>query len=920
MSNKLFLLDGMALIYRGHFALIRSPVFTSKRENTSALFGFTNTLLELLSNQKPTHMAIVLDTAEPTERHELYEDYKAQREETPEDILMAIPNIERLAEAFSIPVLKCPGHEADDIIGTVAGRAEAKNFETYMVTADKDLGQLVSEKTFFYKPGRKGGDAEVLRVPEIQALWNVQDPTQVADVLGLWGDSSDNIPGVPGYGEKTAKKLIGEYGTLENLLEHVDALKGKQKERLVEHREQAILSKRLATINRDVPIKEKIGDLKIGHLNEKAVKSLFVEFEFNALGKRLLGEDFKAGRGHAARTVTGDATQGEFLLADLKTMDQVEHNYHLVDNPVRRKELIEALSRQSSFCFDVETDGLDPKRNHLAGIAFSYRANSGYYVALSHDPPSALKVLEEFRVLFEDKKIEKVGHNLNFDISILKWHGVDVEGPLFDTMVAHYLIEPEQRHTMDIFAEQYLGYTPRPFSQLIGPTKAEQRSIWAVPIRELAEYAAEDADVTWQLKAILEAELRKHAQEKVFHEIEMPLVRVLTDMSYEGVRLDASALTEISSVLEQSIADLQKRIFDLSQTDFNLNSPKQLGEVLFDKLKLVDKPKKTKTGQYATNEQVLLGLAPHHEIIRLILEYRESSKLKTTYVDTLPEEVCVKTGGVHTRYNQAVAATGRLASSDPNIQNIPIRTEQGRHVRKAFVPRNDDYLLLVADYSQIELRIMAEISGDEALTQAFLDGYDIHSATAARVYGVALEAVDADMRRKAKMVNFGIMYGISAFGLAQRLGVSRKESVALIDEYFKQYPKVKRFMDNIVENAKKTGYTETITGRRRYIRDINSANATTRAAAERIAINAPIQGTAADIIKIAMIRIHRELIQRAFKTKMILQVHDELIFDLYVKEEDVIRPLVEEAMKTAISLTVPVEIHMHTGRNWLEAD
>lgn len=930
-DHRLFLLDGMALIYRAHFALIRSPIFTSTGINTSAVFGFTNTLLDLLEKQKPTHIAVAFDTSHPTPRHEIFPEYKAQREAMPEDISRAIPAVKRLIKAFDIPVLECPGYEADDIIGTLAKRAEAEgDYTTYMVTPDKDFAQLVSEHTVIYKPGRQGSEAEILDLEKIREQWQVEKPEQVIDILGLWGDASDNIPGVPGVGEKTAKKLVAKYGSVENLLAHTDELKGKQKENVENNAEQAKLSRKLAEIILDAPVEVDFEQLSIGdQRDDEALKSLFVEFEFNAIGKRLFGDDFAAGRGH--RTATTD--EGE-LVADLKTIDDVEKNYRRIpaDDASGRKQLVESLGKLEAFCFDVETDGLDEKNARLLGIAFSWEKDAGFYAEFPTDTDQAAEILAEFRPAFENASIEKIGHNLKFDVSVLHWQGVSVAGTLFDTMLAHTLVEPDQRHRMDYLSETYLGYTPISYDEAFGKPaeksgqltmfdEAESDEGESGPDPEkVARYAAEDADVTWQLAEILRGKLKEAEQENVFFEIEAPLLPVLVRMEGEGVRVDTSALGEIGDHLAANMETLQKKIYAEADTEFNLNSPKQVGEVFFDKLKLVEKPKKTKTGQYKTDEQTLTSLAVSHEIVADLLAYREASKLKGTYVDALPEAIFERTGHVHTTFHQLMTATGRLASSNPNLQNIPIRTAQGREIRKAFVPRDEDHLLFAADYSQIELRVMASLSEDPGMMEAFEAGHDIHTITAARVYGLELDAVEPEMRRTAKMVNFGIIYGISAFGLSQRLGtISRSEAAEIIEEYWRQYPKVKDYMESTVEFAKEHGYVETVTGRRRFLRDISSRNATVRGAAERTAINTPIQGTAADMIKIAMVEIDRKLREGGFRTRMILQVHDELVFDLHREEQDDVIPLVEQGMREALPLKVPVVVESGLGENWLAA-
>ncbi len=979
MPKRLFLLDGMALVYRAHFAFATRPIITSTGVNTSALYGFTNTLLEILNSQQPTHLAVAFDTHAPTARHVEYPEYKAQREEMPEDLSAALPHVRRMIEAFNIRVLTCDGYEADDIIGTLARKAEQAGFETFMVTPDKDFGQLVDAKTFMFKPARMGEGIELLGLPEVLAKWGVQRPEQVIDVLGLWGDAVDNIPGVPGIGEKTASKLIAQYGSVENLLAHTAELKGKLKENLEAHRETALLSKRLATINCEAPCPLALEELIIQPRDDDKLKSLFVEFEFNSIGRRLFGEDFKAGRGFAGKiadphltpalsppskgaerekmggvagmgraqkkkaasaemendlftsvesaTTAPAETETEGVsetvpeapaLTNLKTAADVPHEYHLVSDVAGRKKLIKTLSGLKSFCFDTETTGLDVRSARLVGIAFSFAAHTGYYVAVPQDEKQAAAILEEFQPLFENEKIEKVGHNLKFDVSVLKWHGLAVRGKLFDTMIAHSLIEPDMRHGMDYLSEVHLGYSPIPITRLIGEEKSPQKSMAEVAPEIVAEYAAEDADVTWQLRAKLEPLLREKGQEKVFYEIESPLLPVLVDMEFEGVRVEAAALEEISRQLAKEMVEQEGSIYKLAGTTFNLNSPKQLGQILFDLLKL-PAPKKTRTGQYSTNEQTLIELAGEHEIVRRLLEFREASKLKSTYTDTLPTTIWPKTGRVHTTYNQVITATGRLNSQDPNLQNIPIRTEKGKEIRKAFVPRDKNHVLLSADYSQIELRIIAALSHETGMLEAFQRKLDIHTAMAAGVYGVALEAVTTEMRRKAKMVNYGIAYGISAFGLAQRLAIPRKEAASIIEQYFARFPGIARYMRETIEFAQKNGYVQTVTGRRRYLRDIRSANGAVRGAAERNAINAPIQGTAADMIKIAMINIHRELAKRKLKTRMLLQVHDELVFDLYRPEEKEVRELITKKMTTAIELATPMEVEIGVGENWLEA-
>jgi DNA polymerase I len=917
MSKQLYLLDGMALVYRAHFALISSPIFASGGRNTSALFGFVNTLLDILNTRHPSHLAIAFDTEEPTERHRIFPAYKAHREDMPEDIAFSLPHIDRLAAGFRIPVLRCPGYEADDVIGTLARQAEKEGFTSHLVTPDKDFAQLVDSHTFLYRPGRSGAEVEILGVDDVLARWEIREPSQVIDVLGLWGDASDNVPGIPGIGEKTAKKLIGQYGTIENVIAHAGELKGKLQERVRAHAEQALLCKRLVTIDCNVPVPFRPADLERREPDLDALRALFVEFEFSTLGKRLFGDEFRAAPQRPAPAGPVAVQQDLFAQEPAQTVRDVPHRYTLVADDADRRQLARDLAKASSWCFDIETDGLDPKVAHPVGIAFSLRPHEGFYVPVPEDPAAARRVLEDLAGPLGDDRIEKTGHNLKFDIGVLRWNGVEVRGPLFDTMLAHYLVDPDHRHGLDALAGSLLGYTPIPITALIGQDPKTQINMRDVPVERVAEYAAEDADVALRLRERLIPLLEEKGQKRVFYEIEMPLIHVLVDMELEGFALRIEALRVASAHLEGHIASLEQKILELAGTPFNVNSPRQLGEILFDRLKIVEGAKRTRSGQYATSEQVLEALAPKHEIVRCILEHREAAKLKSTYVDALPLAVHPRTGRIHSHFSQTGAATGRLASSDPNLQNIPIRSDLGQDIRRAFVARGPDRILLSADYSQIELRVMAEMSGDQALRDAFEAGHDIHASTASRVYGIALQDVDAAMRRTAKMVNFGIIYGISAFGLAQRLGISRGEASALIGEYFRQYPGVRAYMERTVAACRASGYVETMTGRRRYVRDIQSANETIRSSAERIAINSPIQGTAADMIKLAMNRIHGEL--RRFETRLILQVHDELVFDMKRGEEPEVRRLVESGMKNAIPMSVPILVEMGTGENWLEA-
>ncbi|WP_038167150.1 DNA polymerase I [Verrucomicrobium sp. BvORR106] len=960
--QRLFLLDSMALLYRAHFALIRKPIFTSDGVNSSALFGYANALLDILQNQKPTHLGAAFDTSAPTPRHTMFPAYKAQRDEMPEDLSLAIPAAKRLLKAMRIPVLEVDGWEADDIIGTLAHHAEARGgFETYMVTPDKDFGQLVTENTLIYKPGRQGSDTEILGVKEVCERWGVSKPEQVIDLLGLMGDASDNIPGIAGVGEKTAAKLIQQFGSVEALLARSDEVEGKLKDKVKAGAEMAALSKQLATIMIDAPISVQLDDLAVQGFDDDALKSILVEYEFNALGRRLYGDDFKAGRGRqlgaatpAATTPTSKKSKGTDLQGDLfgagtetipvatagdegsaedmaaepvhlpglKTIQDVPHRYDLVKTAEERSAWFQKLSEVEAFCFDTETDGLDPLSARMLGIAFSIAPHEGCYFHIPEDRDEHLAVLKEVKSFFAASTAEKIGHNLKFDLRVFLAHGVEVQGPFFDTMLAHALVEPDQRHGMDYLSERYLGYSPVSITSLIGEKKGAtpQKSMAEVPLEPLAEYAAEDADVTLQLSQKLRPELERLGLNKVFFEIEAPLLPVLAHMEHEGVKVDVPTLEEFGLELLNQANVLKERIQGYVDWPFNLNSPKQLGEVLFDHLKLMEKPKKTATGQYQTNEQTLLTLQGKHPIIDDILAYRECTKLKSTYVDALPAAVNPLTHRVHTTFHQLMAATGRMASTDPNLQNIPIRTDQGREIRKAFVPEKEGWVLMSADYSQIELRVMAELSADPAMIEAFQEGHDIHQATAAKVYGVALDEVLPEMRRTAKMVNFGIIYGISAFGLSQRLGnTSRTEAAQIIENYFKQYPGVKRYMEDIVTQARTLGYVETVVGRRRYLRDINSSNMSVRSATERVAMNAPIQGTAADMIKLAMVNVARSLKEGGFKTRMLLQVHDELLFEVPADEVEKVKPVIEQGMREALPLKVPVLVEAGTGKTWLEA-
>ncbi len=920
---KLFLLDGMALIYRAHFALIRSPRFTSAGVCTSAVFGMTNTILDIINKGKPTHLAVAFDTSEPTFRHEAYPQYKAQRDALPEDIRDQIPLVDRLMEAMKIPVLRVSGFEADDVIGTLAQEASAANMEVMMVTPDKDFQQLVTDAIQVFKPGRQGNQPEVMGVSEVLEKWHIERVDQVIDILGLMGDASDNVPGVPGVGEKTAQKLIAKFGSVENLLDNTDQLKGKQKEKVIDNSELARLSKRLVTIKTDVPHNFDITDFRWAGFDDEKLKSFMSEMEFDTLGKRLFGKTFSSAptRAKVIREKREKEIQASLFDEPVqeKTIADVSVDYRLVFEAADRQALLAQLRAQESFCFDTETTGLDARSALPLGIAFAYEPGSAFYVTIPNDPTKSSVVLNEFRPLFEDPSIEKVGHNLKYDVTVLKWHGIEVNGPLMDTMLAHSMKEPEMNHGLDYLAKLYLGYRPIPTSELLGPKGPNQKSMSDVDIEKIVQYACEDADITLQVSRTLRPDIEKRGVSQVCYDIECPLVPVLVDMEFEGIRLDADSLREYSKILETEISELRQGIYAAAGREFNIDSPKQLGVVLFDELELVKNPRKTATGQYSTKESELLRLAPHHQIVQDVLDYRNAVKLKSVYVDQLPNSIHPDTGKLHTHYSQTWTATGRMQSNNPNLQTIPIRKERGREIRAAFVPRDDEHLILSADYSQIELRIMAELSGDEGMMESFASGADIHRATASKVYKIAAEDVTREMRDKAKTVNFGIIYGISAFGLHQRLNIPRAEAKALIDNYFEKYPGVREYIDKTIEFAKAHGYVATQTGRRRYIRDINSRNFSIRSAAERLAMNSPIQGTAADMLKLSMIRVHEALAKHNAKTKMLLTVHDEIVFDLHKSEQETVIPVIVEAMKNALPMKVPIVVETGVGKNWLEA-
>lgn len=926
MEKKLFLLDAFALIYRAFYAFGDRPIINSKGMNTSAIFGFTNTLLDVLKKEKPTHIAVVFDTAEPTLRHIESTDYKANREAMPEGISSAIPYIFKLLQGFKIPIISSDGYEADDIIGTLAKKASLHGFKTFMMTPDKDFGQLVGENIFIYKPARFGNSAEVLDVEAVCKRYEISRPEQVIDILGLMGDKVDNISGIPGIGEKTAIQLIKDFDSIENLLANTDQLKGKLKEKIIEHREKAISSKRLATIICDAPVELNEEELKIEEPDKDVLKKLFEELEFRRLAQQVLGVE--PNKPSIVPPLQGSLFDtGEVLIEievpleapHYKSITDVVHQYNLIDTPEKRKDLLNYLLSWPEISFDTETTGLDLQSAELVGISFSVKPFEAFYVPVPSVFDQALEIVQAFRPVLENLTILKIGQNTKYDICMFKKYGIEVAEPLFDTMIAHYLLQPEMRHNMNVLSENYLQYSPVSIETLIGKKGKGQLSMRDIDLEKIKEYAGEDADITLQLKHKFLPLLIENGTKNLFDEVEIPLVKVLTNMEAEGVRLDKNALSVFSEELGIEIIKVEEEIQGLAGTKFNVSSPKQVGEILFEILKIVEKPQKTKTGQYSTGEDVLSKLAGKHPIINKILDYRELQKLKSTYVDTLPLLVSPVTGKIHTTYNQVVAVTGRLSSDNPNLQNIPIRTDKGKEVRKAFVSRNPDFVILSADYSQIELRIIAELSKDMGMIEAFKSGTDIHTATASKVYNVGLTEVASEMRRNAKMVNFGIIYGISAFGLSERLNIPRKEAASIIEQYFLQYPGIRTYMQENIELARSQGYVETILGRKRYLRDINSANAIVRGFAERNAINAPVQGSAADMIKVAMIRIHDDIQKAGLLSRMILQVHDELVFDAHREELIILKEIIENRMKTAIPLSVPMEIGIGHGNNWLEA-
>ncbi|QKX05131.1 DNA polymerase I [Aquimarina sp. TRL1] len=933
-QNRLFLLDAYALIFRGYYALIKNPRINSKGQDTSAILGFTNSLFDVIKREKPDHLAVAFDKGGSKDRLEIFEEYKANRDETPEAIKIAVPIIQEILKALNIPIIELEGVEADDLIGTLAKQAEKEGYQTYMVTPDKDYAQLVSENIFMYRPARMGNGIEIWGIPEVQKKFDVERPEQVIDYLGMMGDAVDNIPGLPGVGDKTARKFIAQFGSMETLFENTDQLKGKMKEKVEANQELGLLSKKLATIITDCDVTFNAEACKLSEPDSNKVQEIFEELEFRRLKDQFLKIFFGNDNTKTNTNTTNKAAgAGQFSLfgsneeqedktasfSSRKTIENTEHFYQSIAPGMATKLFIQNLLKQEQVCFDTETTGLDSLTAELVGIAFSWEKGKGFYIPFPEDQNEAQILIETLRPFFESEAIIKIGQNLKYDIKVLSKYNITVKGILFDTMLAHYLINPDMRHNMDVLSETYLNYTPVSITELIGKKGKNQLSFRDVPVEKQTEYAVEDADITFQLKEHFTPELNEANILSLFEDIEIPLLRVLGAMEIEGINLDKDFLSSLSTELENDIDTLKQKIYEKAGEEFNIASPKQLGVILFEKLKLVDKPKKTKTGQYSTSEDVLSYLSKDHEIIRNILEYRGLSKLKSTYIDALPNQVNTTTGRVHTDYMQTVAATGRLSSNNPNLQNIPIRTERGRQVRKAFIPRDKDHILLAADYSQIELRIIAALSKEETMISAFKNGEDIHASTAAKVFNVPIEEVSREQRSNAKTVNFGIIYGVSAFGLSNQTDLSRSEAKELIDTYYKTYPKLRNYISEQVDFARENGYVQTVLGRRRYLKDINSANAVVRGAAERNAVNAPIQGSAADIIKIAMINIHKKLTDGNFKTKMLLQVHDELVFDVYKPELESIKSIIQSEMENAYTLEVPLDVELGTGENWLEA-
>lgn len=919
---KLFLIDAYALIYRSYYAFLKNPRINSKGINTSAIFGFINSLEDVLKRENPTHIAVAFDPQGPTFRHEAFEQYKAQREETPEVIRQSVPIIKEIIAAYNIPILEVPRFEADDVIGTIAKQAERQGFEVFMMTPDKDYGQLVSEHIFMYRP-KFGGDYEVMGEPEVLAKYNLRSTEQVIDLLGLMGDAADNIPGCPGVGEKTAQKLLAEFGSIDNLLANTDRLKGAQKRKVEENKEQIRFSKFLATIKTDVPISFDAAHCVREKPDIARLKAIYTELEFRTFINKLEGEPVKRKQEDPVQgdlfAIFAAESTSETKNVALADLTNTPHVYHIVDTEEKRAELGRFLSNQEFFAFDTETDALDPLRAKLVGFSFSVTEGEAWYVLVPEGDEEAMAVVAHFSPALQDAKIQKIGQNIKYDILVMRRYGVKVAGALWDTMIAHYLLNPELHHGMDYLAETYLHYHTKPIEELIGSKGKGQLSMRQVALPVIAEYAAEDADITLRLKHYFAPKLEQEGLLSLFRDIEMPLVYVLADMEATGVTLDTEALRQSSEVLTAQLSEIEQEIYEMADMTFNINSTRQVGEVLFDRLKLNEKAKKTKTGYYSTSEDVLEKLRGKHPIVEKLLAYRSLKKLLSTYIDALPALIHAETGKIHTSFNQAVTATGRLSSTNPNLQNIPVRDELGREIRKAFIPDNDDCLFFSADYSQIELRIMAHLSGDPHMIEAFRSGADIHAATAAKIYGVPIEEVTSDMRRKAKTANFGIIYGISVFGLAERLGISRSESKELIDGYFKTYPRIREYMDESIEVARKQGYVETIFKRKRFLPDIHSHNAVVRGYAERNAINAPIQGSAADVIKLAMVRIFQRFEDEGLRSKMILQVHDELNFNVYRNEAERVKQIVLEEMERVMPLRVPLIADCGEGKNWLEA-
>lgn len=931
MEKKLFLLDGHALVYRAHYAFINRPLINSKGLNTSAITGFVRTLWDMIKNQKPSHIAVSFDPKGGTFRNEIFPEYKANRDATPEDIVTALPYIQDILRAFKIPILTIPNYEADDVIGTIAKKAEKEGFTVYMVTPDKDYAQLVSDNIFMYKPSRQGNGVDILGVKEILEKWDIQEVTQVIDMLGLQGDSVDNIPGIPGIGPKTAAKLLKIYGSVEKLIESAEELKGKQKENVINYAEQGKLSKTLATIKLDVPIEFNSSDYTIDEPDKEKLSELFKELEFRSLARQILGEAEAPRPSGGQQSLFGGTNSAapikkvstppvdDYKIAN-KNIENTKHDYKLIQSESEVSDLVKLLSKAEIISFDTETTGIDANEAELVGMVFSIKKGEAYYVPVSEDQEAAKKQVLPFKAILEDEKIKKIGQNIKYDILMMKWYDVDLKGELFDTMIAHYLCEPDLRHKLDYLTESYLDYKMVPIESLIGKKGKNQLSMRDIDVEKVKEYAGEDADLTLQVKEELWKQMDELKLNELYHTIEEPLIKVLADLEYNGVRVDTDFLNDYSKQLGKLIDDQQQTIYKKAGVDFNIASPKQVGEVLFDRLQIPYRWRKTSSGQYSTDVTKLTELALKHEIVQDILNFRKYAKLKSTYVDALPQMVNSKTGLVHSNFNQARAATGRLSSENPNLQNIPIKDEAGREIRKAFVPREKDYVLLAADYSQIELRLIAEISEDQYMMEAFLEGKDFHKATAAKVFEVPFDEVTADQRRQAKTVNFSIIYGAGATNLSRQLGIKRSEASTLIENYFKQFSGLRAYMDDTITKARELGYVETLLGRKRFLRDINSQNGLARSNAERMAINTPIQGTAADMIKLAMIAIHAEMKKKEMKSKMILQVHDELVFDIYKSEMDVMKQLIEDKMSNAISnLKVPILVEIGEGKTWLEA-